>query len=212
MNLIDRGCKIVESQGKSLNVLTAPPVRPDAVEFSVPATVGLRVREVALSGALGLLTVMSVFPPSHETTYTWFFVPFFASGSLHFLVRAFDRRARLTVDADGIVERTALIGGPLRIEWQEIVGVSSSHLSDTVELAVRDLAEIKKRAGPSRRFWMLLRRLVGKRTIPVSPALLGLDGEELEARLEMALYRFEHAQVVQGRENLLRVEPEKDDS
>ena len=201
----------MESPTKSTDLLTVSSGRSDAVEFSVPATVGRRVREAALGGVFGLLSVTLVSPPSHVTAYRWLSVPLCALFAIHFLVRAFDRRARLTVDADGIVDRTAMIGGPLRVEWQEIVAVTVTRFG-SVELAVRDLAEIGKRAGPARRLWMLLRRLAGKRTIPVNPTLLGLDWKELEARLEMALYRFEHAQVVQGKENIVPVEAESHDS
>lgn len=179
--------------------MSAPPGETD---FTIPATTGRRIGELAFGAAMGVESLLWLSLPSHVPTYPWLFVPFFALLSVHFVVRAFDPRPRLTVDADGITDRTALILGPLRIPWEDVVDISTPQLTGSVEIAVRESAEIEKKAGPVRRLWMSVRRLAGRRTISIKPTFLGLKRHELEGRLKAALYEFEHAQIVQAREHV----------
>ncbi len=179
---------------------------PGATDFIVPATAGRRVGELAFGAAMGVEALLWLTSPSHVTSYHWFFVPFFTLMSLHFIVRAFDRRPRLAVDAAGITDRTALILGPLHIAWDQVVNISTPRLIGSVEVAVRESREIERRAGPARRVWMFLRRLMGMTTISINPTFLGMQRQELEHRLQAALDSFEHAQVIEARAEAQRIE------
>jgi len=196
----------MERERQSVDMAARNQKPPSSTDFIVHATTRRRVGEFAFGAAIAVQSLLWLSLPPQVPTYPWLFVPCFAVLSVHFLVRAFDSRPRLTVDANGITDRTALIIGPLRIAWEDVVDISTPQLTGSVEIAVREWGEIKKRAGPVRRLWMSLRRLVGTRTISIRPTFLGLKRHELESRLKAALYEFEHAQIVRASETVRRVE------
>jgi hypothetical protein len=193
----------MEAQDIRIDIPSASTRPTSSSAFSVPATVGRRIGEAALAGMFGVWGVIWLSPPSHDFIgYRWFFVPFFGLMSLHFLVRAFDRRPRLTVDEDGVTDRTALLLGPLRLGWEDIADITTRQLADRVGIVVRDLDDMKKRLGTTRRVWIWLRRLMGQRTISITPTLLGMSTQELESGLRAGLYDFERRRLLEARDEL----------
>lgn len=169
--------------------------RPRPLEFSVPGTMGRRLGELGVGVLWALYCLMILVPPSGQSFYPWLTAPITGLASLHFIRRAFDRRPRLIVDAEGITDRTSILGGALRVPWKDVLSVSVSRLWGTVNLEVRDPARIRREAGLLRRAWMLFERLLGQGEIAVSPTLLGLGRVELKERLDAALLDFERKQL-----------------
>lgn len=153
------------------------------------------MKELGLGALWGLMTLMSLFPPSHEYVASWLMAPFVAVVCLHFGRRAFDRGPRLQIDAEGITDRTSILGGPLRISWDEVAGVSCSRWLNAVEVHLRDPASFKTRLGIGRRVEMLLNRLVGKRSLVLSLTLLGVGKRAVAERAEYALLNAERREL-----------------
>ena len=164
-------------------------------EFSVPGTVGRRLGEFGVGLLWALYCLMILFPPSHQTFMPWLTAPLTGLASFHFIRRAFDGRPRLIVDKKGITDRTSIVGGALHVPWEDVLSVSVSRFWGTVDLEVRDLAHVRRRASVLRRAWMLFGRLLGRRAISVSPTLLGLGKMELKERLDAGLLEFERSQL-----------------
>ena len=196
----------MEPEGQSVGMTARNQKSASETDFIVHATTRRRVGEFAFGAAMAVESLLWLSLPSQVPTYPWLFVPFFTLMSVHFVVRAFDSRPRLTVDANGITDRTASIIGSLRIAWEDVVDISTPQLTGSVEIAVREWEEIKKSVGPIRKLWMSMRRLAGARTISIKPTFLGMKRHELESRLKAALYEFEHAQIAQALEKVRRVE------
>jgi hypothetical protein len=196
----------METEAESVDIAARSQKPPPETDFIVHATTGRRLSELAFGAAMAVESLLWLSLPPQVPTYPWLFVPFFALLSIHFLLRALDPRPRLAVDADGITDRTALILGPLRIAWEDVVDISTPQLTGSVEIAVRELGEIKRRVGPVRRLWMSLRRLAGTTTISIKPTFLGLKRHELESCLKTALNEFEHAQITRTREHVRNID------
>ena len=177
-------------------------VRKEA-SFEVPATASRRAGEFAVGVLMALFCLMSVFPPSGEYFLPWLMAPFGAIASLHFFRRVFDGRPRLVVDEEGIVDRTALIGGELRLPWAEILSVSASGLRNTVDLTVRDPPTLGRMCGFWRRVGLRLGRLIGRRSVSINLTLLGFTKGKLKERLDDGLLRFERTQLGLGRHSQL---------
>jgi hypothetical protein len=117
----------MESQGSTVEAAPAqePTIQTD---FTVSAGIDQRSGELAFGGVLGLLGLLWLYPEPQFAVYQWFFLPFCTLGSLNFVLRAFDPRPRLTVDAEGITDRWALLLGSMRLGWDEVVDVTSRKL------------------------------------------------------------------------------------
>lgn len=154
-----------------------------------------RVAEFGLSLLLGLFTALSAFPPSGEYFAAWLTIPTFALASIHFLRRSFDPVPRLTMDAEGITDRTSILGGALRIPWSQIRRVSVSWWHNGVQLEVGDLDALQQDAGVRRALGIRLARLVRKETITLDTTLLGISRSELRGRVAAALDRYERESI-----------------
>ncbi len=163
--------------------------------LSIEGTPGRRVGEGIAAVLAALFALFNFFPPSGDAFAPLLIGPLSLLTCFHLLRRAFDRGPRLVVDAEGIVDRTSIVGGELRIPWEEIKDVATSASWGTVELEVRDPAALQSGAGFWRRTWMWLGRLRGKRTISVNPSLLGLSKGALRDRLAGALLHHERVQL-----------------
>jgi len=139
----------------------------------------------------GLFGLMNFFPPSGHALAPWLVGPMSGLASLHFMWRAFDSRPRLIVDAEGVTDRTALVGGPLFVSWSDILDVSVSKRAGTVDLEVRDVAAVRRRAGILRRIWMTMGRAFGMGPVCISPTLLGVRKRDLKEWIEVGLFEFE---------------------
>lgn len=155
-------------------------------DLVVPGSVGRRVGEFGLGILWVLFCLMNFFPPSHQALAPWLFGPLGGLIGLHFLGRAFDSRPRLIVDSEGIVDRTALLGGALFIPWSDVLDVAAGRWSGRASLVVRDLRAVQRRAGVIRRVWMKLHAALGVKSIPISIGMLGLKD-----RLDAGLLEFE---------------------
>lgn len=161
----------------------------------VEGTLGRRLGEFAVAVSFTVFGLLSAFPPSGEYLLPWLVIPASVLGALHYFRRAFDRRPRLVVDAEGIIDRSYVAGGEIRIPWAEVLSVEPVRDSGAVELSVRDPAALRARAGLPRRAMMLFERLFGKRTVTISPMLLGMGPDQLRERLDAELLRFERRQM-----------------
>jgi len=173
-----------------------PPHSKDDSTLVVRGTAVRRVGELGLATFFAVFCLMSLFPPSGTALAPWLTVPLSALASLHFLGRSLDGRPRLIVDGTGITDRTSIGGGYLHIPWESVTGVSNSRWGGgSVELHVRNARELGRRAGIARRLWMRLGHLLGKRTVSVTPTLLGLRKGELKETLDEILLRLERTQL-----------------
>jgi hypothetical protein len=175
---------------------THPVSEPDGDRYyAVPVTVNRRIGEMGFGAMCGILSLVSAFAPT-DGYPPWFWVPFFSLLSLHFLARGISEGPRLTMDADGILDRTSIVGGPLRILWADVLRVTASRwLPGTVRLEVRDLTPLLARAGLRRRLELWIGKLLGSRTISINTPLLGISSKKLRERLDAELLRFERAQL-----------------
>lgn len=171
----------------------------EPVVLVVRATLTRRLGELGIGALFAAITTGMIVGPAPSPSMRRAFVTFCGLGAVHFLGRALDRRPRLVLDGEGVTDRTSMIGGALRVEWSEVTGVATLGLSDTVRLQVRDWKTLRRRAGPVRRLWMWITRLLGRDSIAISPAFLGMNQRELGRRVEDALFRFERAQVLATR-------------
>jgi hypothetical protein len=105
-----------------------------------------RLFEFGVGVLWALFCLLTFFPPSGHALAPWLTGPLSGLASLHFLKRAFDGRPRLVVDAEGVTDRTALVGGSLFVPWSDIVDVSLEWGS-WVSLVVRDLEVVQRRAA-----------------------------------------------------------------
>lgn len=179
------------------------PQEPDgggAHGLTVPATLERRLGEAGVGALWALYAFLNVFPPSHERFAPWLVIPLCVLASLHFFARAFDGRPRLMMDDEGILDRTSIAGGQLQIPWQDILGVTASRWRGTVEVEVRDFEELCRHTGLRRRTALRLGALLGKRTVSITPTLLGLSREQLRERLDAGLLRFERSSLGLGPE------------
>ena len=159
-------------------------------------TAGRRLGEAGLALFFAFFGLIIGFPPSGTPLLPWVLVPILSGlTSLHFLLRVFDRRARLIIDAEGITDRTSIGGGELRIPWAEVLSVSTSGWQSTVELQVRDPSALRQGVGPSRRLWMWLGHVFGKRSVSITPTLLGMNKKKLHESLDDGLLRFERSEL-----------------
>lgn len=159
----------------------------------VPGSLGRRLGEFGLGILWALFCLMNFFPPSHHAMAPWLFGPLGGLASLHFVWRAFDRRPRLVVNSEGIMDRTAPLGGSLFIPWSQVLEVSAGRYGGRVSLLVRDPAAVWRQAGVMRRLWMKLGAVLGLRAVPISVTVLGL-----KERLDSGLLEFERRELGLG--------------
>ena len=157
------------------------------VHFSVPATFGRRLGELLVSLVWALYGYMTVFSPADERFLPFVTIPFSVLASLHFLARVVDGRPRLIIDVDGILDRTSVVGGDVHIHWDEVLSVSPSLWWGSVEVEVRNLEEIADRSDWRRRLALRAWALVGKRSISITPVMLGIKKKPLCARIDAGL-------------------------
>ena len=112
----------------------------------------------------------------------------------HFLRRAVDPKPRLVLDEVGIWDRTSISGSELFIPWSEVIGPQPTFGQKMVEVEVRDLDRLRTNAGRIRRASLTLRRLRGKKTVPIFLGFLGLKKSDLTEALENGLIAFERVQ------------------
>lgn len=166
-----------------------------AARFAIPGSATRRLGKFGMALILALFALMSVVPPSGQALLPWLTAPLSGLAAFHFLRRAFDGRPRLTVDSEGITDRTSLGGGEIHVPWRDVLGVSVSRGLGTVELTVRDPVAVRTSACLARRLWMRLGHMLGKRTITITPTLLGVGKEALRDRLDANLLEFERREL-----------------
>lgn len=170
------------------------------LEFVGAPSVASRLGELGFGVLAILFTLMVLFPPSGLHFYTWLFAPLSGLVGLEFLRRAADPRPRLVVHRDGIMDRTAILGGTLEIPWEEIREISESAWSNNVEIEVADLEVVKERSTWGRRIWLSVKQVFGRPTVSVSPLLLGIKRKDLRDRLEQARFSSELRMVREAQE------------
>jgi len=163
--------------------------------YAVPVTQNRRIVELGFGAICGLLALVYAFAPADEGYPRWLLVPVFSLLSLDLLARGIDERPRLTIDADGILDRTSIAQGHLRILWADILSVEASRFPGFLHLKVRDAKALRARAGLRRRLGMWIGTLFGNSSVSISTTLLAVSRVQLKERLEVELLRFERAQL-----------------
>lgn len=170
------------------------PEEDAAEDLIVSGSPERRVVEFGIGVLWAIFCLLTFFPPSGQSLAPWLTGPLSALAGLHFIRRAFDGRPRLIVDSEGITDRTALIGGTLFVPWSDVVDVSLEW-GGWVNLVVRDLDVVQRRAGIMRRVWMKLGRALGVRTVPIMLPMLSVGKPELKRRLDAGLLVFERGEL-----------------
>jgi hypothetical protein len=169
--------------------------RDDDAYYAVPVSVNRRMGELALGAMSGIVALVYAFGPPHERYPLWLTVPVFLILCLDLLARGIDERPRLTMDADGIVDRSSVVWGPLRIQWADVLSVMLPRMPGTVRLELRDPRAFRARVGIRRRIEMWIMRLFGYRGVTISTSLLEVNREQLKERIDRGLQRFERSQL-----------------
>jgi hypothetical protein len=144
-----------------------------------------------LSALYVVLAVVDSLSGSHE--YLWLTLPFCSLWAVHFLRRSLDSSPRLEVDSSGIIDRTSMFGGELRVPWEDVLEVVVRGRG--VELVIRDLRDLQRRSGFGRRIEILVRRLSGRKTMLIVPTFLGIPHKRLAEALQASLDMFERTQL-----------------
>ena len=140
-----------------------------------------------------ILALAVVSPLSGSFEHLWFTLPVFSLLAVHFIMRSLDSSPRLEVDSSGIIDRTSMFGGELRVPWEDVLEVVVRRRG--VELVIRDLRELQRRSGFERRIGILILRLFGSKTILIANTLGGTPPELLAEALQASLDRFERTQL-----------------
>lgn len=159
------------------------------------AGLGRRGGEFAFGLVCALNCVFSISPPSGTSWYPWLLVPLFGAATIHFMRRAFSPEARIAWGPGGVTDRTSILEGELIIPWENILGISPGGWDRAVHVQIRDMRELRRHAGLSRKAGILLRTWVGRRTIRLSPFLLGVNRRELHEGLEDAFASYERRKL-----------------
>jgi hypothetical protein len=163
--------------------------------FQISAGPVRRVGEFCTGLAWSLFLVFLMVPPSGHSFLPWLTVPLGALGTFHFLRRAFDSAPRLVVNAEGITDRTSLLGKEISIPWNQVAGVTIGRMNGGVFLQIRDLRALIPKASLGRRIEILFRRLFRKNWVRITPTMLGIRYDELGRRIEFALFESERIEL-----------------
>jgi len=122
----------------------------------------------------------------------WMNILFFGGCALIFAFNVFDRRPRIVIDDDGILDRTLKVG---LIEWADIRSVHLKHSQGQPFLCLdlRDSTKYTERLSPILRRMVALNHLLGFTDLSLN--LIGADvaAEQVEelVRKELAVRRLE---------------------
>ena len=163
--------------------------------FPEEAYRGHRWAELGAAAFFLFYFVLTLFDPVGSGLIRWLLTGAMGFNGFYFLRRAADPRPRLILDRQGIVDRTSVSGSTLFIPWTEVEGIQPTISRKMVEIRVRDLDQVRKDTGWVRRFWLGIRRLWGKKTIPILTGMLGLEKSELSQLIERGMIAQERREL-----------------
>jgi hypothetical protein len=152
--------------------------------------------ESFVAGLLGLtLAALAVFSPSSFHAFRWTIGSLMGVLGLYGFRLALSSKPLFEMDSIGIVDRSSIGGGELRIRWDEMIDVRGSALEGTTVFHVRDRKQILRRAGWLRRIWMLPGIFSPRNTITLRPGKFGPRFEVLRERIQEALFEQERVEL-----------------
>jgi hypothetical protein len=114
---------------------------------------------------------------------------------VHFVRLAFDARPRFQVDEGGIIDRTFMGGGELRIPWEMVREVRVTGLGGALHVDVLEDAKLWRGAGWPRNLVLRLESLLGKRSVQVMAGSHLPNRSQVKDLLEAKLLAHERKQL-----------------
>ncbi|MGD2122993.1 MAG: hypothetical protein PVJ76_14665 [Gemmatimonadota bacterium] len=164
-------------------------------DFPLETYHGKRWGELGAAAFFLFYFALTLLDPVGSGLLRWLLTGAMGFNGFFFLRRGLDPRPRLLVDAEGITDRTSFSGSTLFIPWTEVEAVQPTIGKKMLEVRVRDLDQTRRRAGWVRRVWLGIRRLWGKKTIPIFIGMLGVEKDQITDLIENGMVAQERKEL-----------------